>query len=94
MLRRFFYTEIQCLSNALNIKGAQELLDNDVTNNSVFQLDSTGPGKGKYKLREGWQLHLYISQLPCKFLLIFKKNMLTIFGQVYFMSAVTFLLFL
>ncbi|KAJ0053643.1 hypothetical protein Pint_00400 [Pistacia integerrima] len=64
-LLRFFYTEIQCLSNALNRNETQELQDEDVVKNSVFQLDSTGPGQGKYKLREGWQLHLYISQLPC-----------------------------
>ncbi|KAJ0111790.1 hypothetical protein Patl1_00415 [Pistacia atlantica] len=65
MSYRFFYTEIQCLSNALNRIETQELQDEDVVKNSVFQLDSTGPGQGKYKLREGWQLHLYISQLPC-----------------------------
>ncbi|KAJ4726959.1 tRNA-specific adenosine deaminase 1 [Melia azedarach] len=67
-LLRFFYTEIQCVADVLKKQkyssGTQELQD-DVLENFLFQLDPTGPGQGKYRLRTGWQLHLYISQLPC-----------------------------
>ncbi|KAL5792414.1 hypothetical protein ACOSP7_001008 [Xanthoceras sorbifolium] len=67
-LLRFFYTEIQRLADSFNehkySDGTQELLD-DAVKNLLFELDPNGPGQGKYRLKVGWQLHMYISQLPC-----------------------------
>ncbi|KAK2650321.1 hypothetical protein Ddye_017810 [Dipteronia dyeriana] len=59
-LLRLFYTEIQRIADSLN-----EHNYSDGIQNSLFELDPIGPGQRKYRLRTGWQLHLYISQLPC-----------------------------
>ncbi|XAR63086.1 tRNA(Ala)(adenine(37)) deaminase [Bertholletia excelsa] len=63
-LLRYFYEEIHCLRN-VNSKsqrsnGSIQLLDDDIKN-SLFCLDTDG----KCKMKAGWELHLYISQLPC-----------------------------
>ncbi|KAK8718342.1 hypothetical protein V6N13_045579 [Hibiscus sabdariffa] len=66
-LLRFFYGEIQRLNGNLN-KEEQNVtseLQTGGLERSIFRLDSDGSGEIKYKLREGWKLHLYISQLPC-----------------------------
>ncbi|KAJ9171357.1 hypothetical protein P3X46_014740 [Hevea brasiliensis] len=67
-LMRFFYSEIQRLSSILNKhgndSGSRQLQSDDVTN-CLFHLEQDGSNQGNFKLREGWQLHLYISQLPC-----------------------------
>ncbi|KAK8554492.1 hypothetical protein V6N13_093481 [Hibiscus sabdariffa] len=66
-LLRFFYGEIQRLNVNLN-KEEQNVtseLQTGGLEQSIFQLESDGYGEIKYKLREGWKLHLYISQLPC-----------------------------
>uniref|UniRef100_A0A6N2MCW8 A to I editase domain-containing protein n=1 Tax=Salix viminalis TaxID=40686 RepID=A0A6N2MCW8_SALVM len=68
-LIRFFYAEIlhiigdSCEDGCNN--GSIEVKINDGSS-WIFELehDSCG-GEEKFKLREGWQLHLYISQLPC-----------------------------
>ncbi|XVE77110.1 hypothetical protein DITRI_Ditri13aG0035700 [Diplodiscus trichospermus] len=66
-LLRFFYAEIQYLKDNLNKQEQIETrqLEAGGLKNSVFQLDSDGSGEVKYTLRDGWKLHLYISQLPC-----------------------------
>lgn len=46
-------------------------LEGDNVRNFLFHLDSDGPGRRKITMRAGWKLHLYISQLPCKFWYIF-----------------------
>ncbi|KAG8663861.1 tRNA-specific adenosine deaminase TAD1 isoform X2 [Manihot esculenta] len=67
-LLRFFYSELQRLSNILNKLGndnGSRQLQSDDFRNCLFHLDQDGSNQGKFKLRAGWQLHLYISQLPC-----------------------------
>ncbi|XVF33361.1 hypothetical protein REPUB_Repub17cG0161900 [Reevesia pubescens] len=66
-LLRFFYAEIQRLNDNLNKQGQNEtkLLQANGLENSIFQSNLDGSGGIQYKLRAGWKLHLYISQLPC-----------------------------
>ncbi|GKU88195.1 hypothetical protein SLEP1_g2489 [Rubroshorea leprosula] len=63
-LLRLFYAEIKRINDVLNKHGHKQLQDDDMES-SFLQLDPEDPGHGKYKLRVGWKLHLYISQLPC-----------------------------
>ncbi|CAB4300342.1 unnamed protein product [Prunus armeniaca] len=67
-LLRFFYAQIQCLtqvySKQSDSNGSTQMQNGDAKN-LLFELDPNGYGHGKYKLRKGLQLHLYISQLPC-----------------------------
>ncbi|KAK9103305.1 hypothetical protein Sjap_020559 [Stephania japonica] len=61
-LMRFFYSEVGRLREHGN--GSRESvggMDTDL----LFQFDNDGPGQVKCTVRPGWQLHLYISQLPC-----------------------------
>ncbi|KAD3069144.1 hypothetical protein E3N88_37024 [Mikania micrantha] len=55
-LLRYFYTEIQ--KGSMQSPGA-------AATDSLFYKEAGGFGSGKFKMRPGWQLHLYISQLPC-----------------------------
>uniref|UniRef100_A0A2N9GL52 A to I editase domain-containing protein n=1 Tax=Fagus sylvatica TaxID=28930 RepID=A0A2N9GL52_FAGSY len=72
-LLRFFYAQIQCLTHFYNkqrppLIGSMEcckMLQGVDIDNLSFQLDADSVGQGKYKIKPGWQLHLYISQLPC-----------------------------
>ncbi|XP_075477526.1 tRNA-specific adenosine deaminase TAD1-like isoform X2 [Primulina tabacum] len=67
-LLRFFYSEIHRLtkiySNYEYNNRSTELQNDDITN-SVFHLNSDVLGRGKFKLKPCWKLHLYVSQLPC-----------------------------
>ncbi|KAG8391809.1 hypothetical protein BUALT_Bualt01G0225500 [Buddleja alternifolia] len=67
-LLRYFYTEIDCLTKYYNKdshdNGSMELQSDDLPK-SVFHLSCGELGRGKFKLKPGWQLHLYVSQLPC-----------------------------
>ncbi|KAJ3693013.1 hypothetical protein LUZ60_012108 [Juncus effusus] len=57
-LIRYFYSEIKRLNSAGS--------DSDLNStNSMLCLDKTEKCKMKYKIKEGWNLHLYITQLPC-----------------------------
>ncbi|XP_045800345.1 tRNA-specific adenosine deaminase TAD1 [Trifolium pratense] len=66
-LIRFFYTQIQYLSETSSKSGPSNgckrfKVDDD---NLAFELDQGCLDKRKYTLRSGWKLHMYISQLPC-----------------------------
>ncbi|KAK7349532.1 hypothetical protein VNO77_06974 [Canavalia gladiata] len=66
-LMRFFYTQIQHLTEtssklAPSNGGKRFKIDDD---NLPFELDPGCPNNGKYTMRRGWKLHMYISQLPC-----------------------------
>ncbi|KAJ4951063.1 hypothetical protein NE237_027895 [Protea cynaroides] len=67
-LLRLLYTEIGYLNTFYSRDGCnngREQLQSDNAMNFLFHLEMDGPGQGKYSMRPGWQLHLYISQLPC-----------------------------
>ncbi|PSS24288.1 Double-stranded RNA-specific editase [Actinidia chinensis var. chinensis] len=67
-LLRYFYAEIHRLTNntdKLQSTSSSRPLQCDDVTNSIFCFDTDGLGQGKYKIRTGWKLHLYISQLPC-----------------------------
>ncbi|XP_071717675.1 tRNA-specific adenosine deaminase TAD1 [Rutidosis leptorrhynchoides] len=55
-LLRYFYSEIQKSNLPFPVAAATD---------SLFYKEAGGFGSGKYKMKPGWQLHLYISQLPC-----------------------------
>ncbi|XP_020079944.1 tRNA-specific adenosine deaminase 1-like [Ananas comosus] len=65
-LLRYFYSEIERLSSARSNEG---VIKNDFgceeSPSSIFSLDSSSYEKKKYKMKKGWHLHLYITQLPC-----------------------------
>ncbi|GMH31301.1 hypothetical protein Nepgr_033144 [Nepenthes gracilis] len=62
-LMRFFYSQIQvCHKQRQN--ETERFQGGDSTNLPVC-LEREFPDGDKYTMREGWQLHLYISQLPC-----------------------------
>nr|XP_015888627.2 tRNA-specific adenosine deaminase TAD1 [Ziziphus jujuba var. spinosa]XP_048334073.1 tRNA-specific adenosine deaminase TAD1 [Ziziphus jujuba var. spinosa]XP_048334074.1 tRNA-specific adenosine deaminase TAD1 [Ziziphus jujuba var. spinosa] len=67
-LLRFFYAQIQSLveyySKDKRDDGSNAMQGGKVEN-LLFQFDPDGLGQGKFKMRKGWELHLYISQLPC-----------------------------
>lgn len=66
---RYFYAEIQSLTNTshkLQCTNCNTPLEGNDVVNSIFCLDPECHGQGKYIIRSGWKLHLYISQLPCK----------------------------
>ncbi|XP_027336505.1 tRNA-specific adenosine deaminase TAD1 isoform X2 [Abrus precatorius] len=66
-LMRFFYTQIQHLTETSTehgpSNGGKRFKVDD--GNLPFELDAGYHDKGKYTLRRGWKLHMYISQLPC-----------------------------
>ncbi|XP_019069348.1 tRNA-specific adenosine deaminase TAD1 isoform X2 [Solanum lycopersicum] len=64
-LLRYLYSEIQDVYNS-HARSNGSVLCDDV-DNFMFHLESDGLGTKKLKMKRGWQLHLYISQLPCSF---------------------------
>ncbi|XP_058106873.1 uncharacterized protein LOC131250604 [Magnolia sinica] len=52
------------IHNSHRCSGYEQLQVDDST--SLFFLSRTDfPGKGKFKMRPGWKLHLYFTQMPC-----------------------------
>ncbi|XP_028769188.1 tRNA-specific adenosine deaminase TAD1-like isoform X2 [Neltuma alba] len=66
-LLRFFYTQIQHLTETGNKhipgNGCKRFkVEDDII---PFELAPVYPDTASYALKEGWKLHMYISQLPC-----------------------------
>ncbi|GAB2271692.1 hypothetical protein Dimus_006521 [Dionaea muscipula] len=62
-LIRFFYSQIQVLNEQrLN---RPEHLGEDCFTNFLPCPDTCGLDGGEFTMKEGWQLHMYVSQLPC-----------------------------
>ncbi|XP_048131846.1 tRNA-specific adenosine deaminase TAD1 isoform X2 [Rhodamnia argentea] len=66
-LMRYLYAEIQRLKMSYSSHGSNQFRrDGDVHDRkSPLEPILEGHDEGKYRMRVGWQLHLYISQLPC-----------------------------
>ncbi|KAL5565613.1 hypothetical protein UlMin_028777 [Ulmus minor] len=67
-LLRFFYAQSQQISeyySAHKHDDGSKPFQGDEAENLLFELDPDGLGQRKYRLRKDWQLHMYISQLPC-----------------------------
>ncbi|XP_060213294.1 tRNA-specific adenosine deaminase TAD1 isoform X3 [Lycium barbarum] len=62
-LLRYLYSEIQHVYNTHAHSNGSVLCDD--VENFMFHLESDGLGPKRLKMKHGWQLHLYISQLPC-----------------------------
>ncbi|KAI9110066.1 hypothetical protein K1719_019107 [Acacia pycnantha] len=66
-LLRFFYIQIQHLTETCNkhipSNGCKRFKVDD--DSIPFELAPECPDTAKYTLKEGWKLHMYISQLPC-----------------------------
>ncbi|XP_009603402.1 tRNA-specific adenosine deaminase TAD1 [Nicotiana tomentosiformis] len=61
-LLRYLYSEIQHFYSTHDSNGS--VLCDDAAN-FMFHLENDGLGPKRLKMKHGWQLHLYISQLPC-----------------------------
>lgn len=60
---RYLYSEIQHFYSTHDSNGS--VLCDDVAN-FMFHLENDGLGPKRLKMKHGWQLHLYISQSPCR----------------------------
>ncbi|CAN0884155.1 tRNA-specific adenosine deaminase TAD1 [Linum grandiflorum] len=65
-LMRLFYAEIERLTGSLTKHELEnEKLQSDGFENRLFDVYEDSSNPVKFKLRAGWELHMYISQLPC-----------------------------
>ncbi|KAK6918402.1 Adenosine deaminase/editase [Dillenia turbinata] len=67
-LIRHFYSEIQCLvkmQNGYSFNSGTKKLHRDSDTDLVFHLEKDDCDPEKFRMKVGWELHLYISQLPC-----------------------------
>lgn len=85
---RFLYAQIQCLaqmhSEQSDNNGSTQFQNGDAKN-LIFELGPDGDGERKYSMKKNWNLHLYISQLPCNFLFISKENKCTFYFFLLFL---------
>ncbi|XP_062090306.1 tRNA-specific adenosine deaminase TAD1 isoform X4 [Humulus lupulus] len=67
-LLRYFYTQIQRNSEIYSkqkLGDGNKQCEGDDDENMVLELDQDNTRRRKYRMKKGWQLHMYISQLPC-----------------------------